>query len=294
VRIDLPFISPSYSISQINDLLRSMLDMHRAENKMISLNWAPVDILKDVFEPVKAVLYIRGNKIAVEVDCPANLVVVSDRLRLKQIVLNLASNSSKFVEKGFIRLRATVDGGKVKLYVEDSGPGIPQDKRDHLFVKFQDSLDLMNQGTGIGLSLCKHIAVLLNGDIWMDNGYDSGIQGYRGTRFVLDLNTPPVSCDEGLPRSRGSSFSSDTGEMQQSTERMSSSNGSAETPLPDKMSVLFVDDDMMVRKMFLRSVLRAFPGWTLSEAASGEAAIQVLASRDFDLVFVDQVRHCCA
>ena len=72
------------SLHFINDLLRDTLDMQRAECKELKVKMAPVDILKDVFEPVVSILYQRDNAITVELDCPYNLVVLSDRLRLKQ------------------------------------------------------------------------------------------------------------------------------------------------------------------------------------------------------------------
>lgn len=83
------------------------------------------------------------------VECPDNLVVMSDRLRLKQVILNLGRNSAKFLEEGqgFIRLKAAVVNGHVQLSVEDSGRGIPLQKRDKLFNKYQESLDLLSQGT---------------------------------------------------------------------------------------------------------------------------------------------------
>jgi signal transduction histidine kinase len=59
---------------------------------------------------------------------------------------NLGRNSSKFVEQGFIRLRGAMDGN-VQLSVEDSGPGSPLDKQQRLFLKFQESLDVLSQGT---------------------------------------------------------------------------------------------------------------------------------------------------
>lgn len=66
--------------------------------------------------------------------------------------MNLARNASKFVEKGFVRMRVDVDSNrKVRLFVEDSGPGIPQEKRSSLFAKYQASLDLLSQG---GLRFC--------------------------------------------------------------------------------------------------------------------------------------------
>jgi signal transduction histidine kinase len=88
---------------------------------------------------------MRGAKVDIQTECPRNLVVETDRMRLKQIFLNLAANASKFVDSGYIRLRAEVLNNNVHVHVEDSGSGIPIAKRKLLFAKFQESLDMLNQ-----------------------------------------------------------------------------------------------------------------------------------------------------
>lgn len=148
VREDVAIIDTSLQF--INDLLRNMLDMHRASSNQLVIETSPVSILDDILQPVTSMLYRRGMDIEFLVDCPQNLIVESDRLRLKQIVLNLGRNAVKFVEKGFVRFRAGLVKGRVYLYIEDSGPGIPLKKRHNLFAKFQESLDSMSQGTGFG------------------------------------------------------------------------------------------------------------------------------------------------
>ena len=57
---------------------------------------------------------------------------------------------------------------------------------------------------------------------------------------------------------------------------------------PDSLSVLFVDDDTVLRKMFVRALRRAEPNWNVSEAASGETALHLVKSENFDLIFMDQ------
>jgi signal transduction histidine kinase len=131
----------------VNDLLRNMLDMHRAANKQLKVNMTPTDLMHDVLESVQVMLPQRDARFSVEVDCPPGLVCMTDRLRLKQVCLNLARNSVKFIHEGFIRLRADVINNEVHLFVEDSGPGIPLEKRQMLFSKFQESLDSLSQGT---------------------------------------------------------------------------------------------------------------------------------------------------
>jgi signal transduction histidine kinase len=144
------------SLRFVNDLLRNMLDMHRASHKQLDVDMMPTDLLHDVLEPVGGMLHQRNGHVKVVVDCPRNLMIMTDRLRLKQIILNLGRNSAKFVEEGFIRLRAEVVDDHVELSVEDSGPGIPMEKRKQLFNKFQESLDVLGQGTVRLLSSLAH------------------------------------------------------------------------------------------------------------------------------------------
>jgi signal transduction histidine kinase len=234
------------SLHFIDEFLRSMLDIYRTAANKLEVKSAPTDLLKDVLEPVCNILYQRDGSVDVTVDCPENLIVTTDCLRLKQIMLNLGRNSTKFVQSGFIRFRVAVVDGLVELYVEDSGPGIPMEKRGALFEKYQNSLDPLSQGTGIGLSLCESLTHLLNGDIWLDETYDSGVKDSPGTRFTIRLKTPPLSYEE-KPKS------SDESGMSSNAELSENRNDTTETiivELPENLSVLFVDDDRVLRKLF--------------------------------------------
>jgi two-component system, sensor histidine kinase ChiS len=113
----------------VNELLRNMLDMHRAMNKQLQIKLSPTDVLHDVLEPIQCMLASRGSMVTIEINCPQHFYVLSDSLRLNQVVLNLGRNSVKFVEEGFVRLSAAVVDGHVRISVEDSGPGIPAEKK---------------------------------------------------------------------------------------------------------------------------------------------------------------------
>lgn len=272
------------SLTHVNDLLRSILDMHKAASDQLKIDLAPTEILKDVFEPVKAIVYRPNDDYDIQIDCPADLVVLSDRLRLKQIVLNLAVNSKKFIQKGFIRMRATVVEGQVEVSVEDTGPGIPKDKRLRLFSRFQESLDSLSQGTGMGLALSKNLAEIMGCDLVLDDIFDSGVEGCPGARFVLRLNVSPVD-----PNTL--SISPESAPSSQSIDESKGEKALVYTPasikLPEALTILIVDDDMIVRKMLSRSLKRLAQSWKIQEASNGETAIQLAARESFDLIFLD-------
>ena len=90
------------------------------------------------------------------------------------------------------------EDGTVEISVEDSGVGVPKEKRKLLFQKFQDSLDVLSQGTGIGLFLCKNLVELMDGDIYLDEHFNSGVEGCPGTRIVIRLNKKPSKLLESV------------------------------------------------------------------------------------------------
>jgi signal transduction histidine kinase len=264
------------SLQFINELLRNMLDVHRTNDKAMKLKEGPTDILKDVLEPVASIICMRGTKASVETMCePTQLIVHVDKLRVQQICLNLAANATKFVEKGYIRLCAHVEQqthgesssssataqrrDNVVISISDSGPGIPVNKRSQLFVRFQESLDILNQGTGIGLNVCKNLSDLMGADLYLDEDFDSGVTGCVGTRFVLRLNRPPIDLENEKQSSR--SFTVTSGLLMELPhgDTTGSSNGAAgktssesiERHLPPKMSILFVDDEYVINWILL-------------------------------------------
>jgi CheY-like chemotaxis protein len=254
-----------------------MLLMYRASGNKLEVGLSPTNLYRQVFEPVADILHRRNDDIKVTVECPEMMGVMTDGLRLEQVLLNLGRNSSKFVTSGFIRLKADVVDGMVELCVEDSGAGVPVARRKLLFKKYHTSLDVVTEGNGIGLCLCKNLVKLLKGSIWLDEAYDSGVPGSPGARFVVSLGRPPIygngaSMDERIPPA------ANVGSID-------------EVQLPDKLSVLFVDDDAILRKLFIRSLGRVRPNWTIKGVSSGEAALALVNTAcedDYDLIFVDQ------
>lgn len=191
----------------------------------------------------------------------------------------------------------------MELHIEDSGPGIPAEKRDRLFAKFQESLDALSQGTGIGLAVCRNLAELMGADIWLDNTFDSGVEGCPGTRFILRLNQPAIDMEEqqqySAPppsacvkdRTNNNTDGNDVKQGADSPPQLTSeanTHGGSKYALPETLRVLVVDDDTMIRKMFRRAALRMAPNWDIEEACNGETALVICETKTFDVIFLDQ------
>ena len=113
------------------------------------------------------------------------LVIYTDSLKLKQILINLLKNALKFTNEGHINYGYTLESVKdksiLKFYVEDTGIGIPKDKQAIIFDMFrqvEDSHTRIYGGTGIGLSISKKLTELLGGDLWVESEEGTGAVFY--------------------------------------------------------------------------------------------------------------------
>lgn len=282
------------SLGFVDEFLTTMLDMYRAEAKQTQVNLAQTDLWRDIFEPVLNMVSRRSDDVKISAQCPNKLLLMTDGLRLKQILLNLVRNASKFVASGFIRCRAEVVKDRLELSVEDSGPGIPDHCRPTLFQKYQTSLHVVGQGNGIGLSLCRNLATVLGARIYLDENYDSGVPGSPGARFTLQFDKELlISSGEGEEKLEEERFGGDK-DTTNSTENCSSDEIEKpellvvdESIFESKLSVLFVDDDKILRRLFSRAVQRVAPDWSISSAERGEEAITLIEEQKFDLIFMD-------
>jgi signal transduction histidine kinase len=127
---------------------------------------------------------VRNKQVQITVEGGEGITAFVDRLRLRQIITNLISNSLKFTSVGFIlvtltKKSATEDGmgETMVLSVSDSGCGIDPYHYDALFTKWEQMGSSTN-GTGIGLCLCQSLIRVMGGHISLNKDYISGIEGH--------------------------------------------------------------------------------------------------------------------
>ena len=141
----------------------------------------------------------------------------------------------------------------------------------------------------------------MGGDIYLDKTYVSGMEGLPGTKFVVNLNASPckeppltdlIALESISNNNTAESTETDPFFPPVNTVSFTDLSMSSEQPeilqLPEECSVLFTDDDAILRKLLVRAVKRVAPGWRCYEAASGEAALKLAEEECFDLIFMDQ------
>ena len=188
-------------------LINDILDLSKIEAGQLrfeSLNFKMSDLLRDTLAMFRIKAEEIGLAMAAEVDPDLPEILCGDEIRIKQILVNLLSNALKFTEKGSVTIRLTLeedleDRVRLGLAVEDTGPGIAPDFKDHLFDKFsqQDTSTTRKfGGTGLGLAISKQLTKLMDGSIDAWNRPEGGAV----FKVVLMLNKalePVVSHREG-------------------------------------------------------------------------------------------------
>lgn len=103
-------------------------------------------------------------------------MLTTDVHRLSQILINLLTNAAKFTSEGSIVLGVEIcpEQNEVLFSVTDTGPGIPLDKQEMIFNRFEKLDGNKKKGTGLGLAICRQIAMIFGGRIWVDPTYTGG------------------------------------------------------------------------------------------------------------------------
>ncbi len=169
------------SAASLKAIINNVLDLSKIEAGKMDIYYEQFDAVAKLEEIVETTRVLLGNKpvdVCLRAGAPS-LVIESDPVKFRQIVLNLMSNAAKFTERGRITVSIEADGDFITVSVADTGPGIKKEDLDKLFTAFgqiEDAKTKRHEGTGLGLTVTKYLSGLLKGKIWLESRWGEGTE----------------------------------------------------------------------------------------------------------------------
>ncbi len=256
-------LNSAHSLLQI---LNDILDFSKLEASQIRLSEEDVDIRSLVAE-VSALMAAgaeqRGLSLSHVVAESVPDAIVTDPMRLRQVLINLISNATKFTEHGTITVRVgyAPEADELEVEVEDTGIGLTHDQMGRIFQHFVQADNTLSRragGTGLGLAITKQLVELMGGQIGVDSTPG------EGSVFRFNIRT---HAGASAPR------------------RAPATVSDPETAAPVAMRILLAEDNA-TNQYVITAYLRA-AGHTVVTVTNGIAAIEAVREGGFDAVLMD-------
>ncbi|MBX9752971.1 MAG: PAS-domain containing protein [Roseococcus sp.] len=251
--------------AHLRDVVNTLLDLSKAEARSPEMKPRPA-ALRPLAEVCAALVApeVGRRRIALALDFDSALpaTVLVDPLPLRQVLLNLLSNAVKFTPTGervVVRLRNMPAPDWIRIEVEDSGVGIPPDKRDMLFREFSQisaPIDPQAASTGLGLSISAQLVTAMGGRIGCESA------PIRGSIFWVELPMPAV--DAGPERAAPP----------------------PPQPATERSLRLLVADDILVNRTLARIMLER-AGHHVELVSNGIEAVEAVQHAHYDAVLMD-------
>lgn len=258
------------------NIINDIVDISKIEAGLMKLDIKESNIneqIEYIYTFFKPEVEAKGIKLIFNNTLPANEAIIkTDREKLYAILTNLVKNAIKYTEKGSIEfgydlindLKVEEHGHTSKLlfYVKDTGSGVPKDRQEAIFERFvqADISDKMaKQGAGLGLSISKAYAEMLDGRIWVES------DGKTGSAFYIEL---PYNIEQNI----------EIGDQQDLF--------SGDYDNPRKLKILIAEDDE-VSEMLLNIEVKSFCREIIKARTGIEAVEACRNNPDTDLILMD-------
>ncbi|HVJ86398.1 MAG TPA: response regulator, partial [Caulifigura sp.] len=256
------------------ELINDILDLSRIEAGKMAVERIPVDV-PQIAADVTSLL--RPTAIAKKLDLQLTFgdqvprTVLSDPLRVKQLLVNLVSNAVKFTERGQVRVHVSSEMRGANCFVHfavtDTGCGLRPQQLNKLFQPFTQADNTMTRrygGTGLGLAISKRLAELLGGELWAES-----LVGV-GSVFRFSIDGGPVEGLQMIQELKESSLSAST-----IADRNIQLNG----------RILLAEDGLDNQKLLSQILRKA--GAEVVIAENGRIAVEAVARATFDVILMD-------
>lgn len=248
------------------NLIDDIIDISKIESGQLKIKPSKVhlsSLLKEIFAIFKEETASWNTAVELKLKTGSeDDYLLTDKTRLRQILINLISNAKKFTEKGHIEYGYEIIGKEVKFYVKDTGIGIANDKKKIIFERFRQAEENHTRkygGTGLGLAICKNIVSLLGGKIWLESILNIGSEFYFTLPILQADNIKEEKIQESLQK-----------DIVDWSEK-----------------IILVIEDIEINYLFIRKALQKTNASFLW-ADNGEKALEIIRLRnDINLVLMD-------
>jgi signal transduction histidine kinase/ActR/RegA family two-component response regulator len=263
------------SSESLMTIVNDILDFSKIEAGRLSVEEIPFDLRQSVSDAVR-LFTPRAQEKNLVIHCRVAEsippMIVGDPVRVRQVLMNLISNAIKFTAQGSIKVevRATGDpavGPAALIRVTDTGIGIEPQVSARLFRAFSQADSATTRkygGTGLGLTIALRLVTLMGGSIGMESAPGEGSTFW----FLIPAAAAGVKSD--APARRPTVTTAVTGQKHQNT---------------GKARILIVEDNPVNQMVASRALLTL--GYTAEVVAGGEAALEALDCKQFDLILMD-------
>lgn len=246
-------------------IINDILDFSKIEAGQLQVENISFSLFK-IIDSVTKVLQLKANEKNITLNTEINNdipeYIISDPIRLKQILINLINNAIKFTEKGSVKLIISTHHKEetnlfLKFKVIDTGIGINNENMNNMFKEFTQadtSTTRKHGGTGLGLTISKRLCELMGGEIGLNS-----VEGV-GSTFWFTILTK-----EGIKPKLNESTSNNK--------------------IPKNLKILLAEDNLINQKVCTLMIKQV--GFTCDIASNGEEAYKMHADNDYDLIFMD-------
>ncbi|MCZ8343600.1 MAG: PAS domain-containing protein [Leptospira sp.] len=273
----------SISANSLLDLINDILDFSKIESGKMDLHFEPVS-LNDLFYQINEIIKFKSNQkglnYILEIDKNVPNIILTDAIRLRQIILNLTSNAIKFTEIGFVKVRISAS----KLYddihhftfeIRDTGIGIDEENQKKIFEAFSQADTSTTRkfgGTGLGLTISSQLLKLFGSKLSVNSSLNNG--------SVFSFSFPI----KALKDSEQTPISSDLLKKQPEPNL----DNTVYLQTGEALARILIAEDNPVNMMLTRALIRKiFPNAEILEAKDGSEAVVLFEEHSPNLILMD-------
>lgn len=262
------------SSKHLMHIINEILDLSKIEAGKLEIEAIPISVMEvlDEIDPLISIMAEeKGLTFRINYTYPLPERIISDQVRLKQILINLCSNAIKFTNKGHVDLNVSYKTESSSLIFEviDTGIGLSEEQKEKIFKPFEQADSSTTRkfgGTGLGLTLSRQLAEMLNGELYVESAVN------KGSCFTVKLDIVEAENSSHINERAYKNTAEKVNELNIETPKL---NG----------KILLAEDNEDIQELV--KLLMKKVGVDLDIVGNGQQAVKAAIESEYDLVFMD-------